>query len=71
MCQAYESERNGIISSENYECCKGYDAAKAGRVYENQHHPIYEQYRYNAYKHGYECFKVGIVPFAVELRDKP
>jgi len=64
MCQAYEGERNSILSSENYACIKGFTAAKSSKPKTNN--PYYSGYEYEAWNNGWECYQERILPWALE-----
>ncbi|MBI2023064.1 hypothetical protein HYT01_00680 [Candidatus Giovannonibacteria bacterium] len=72
MCQAYEAERNFIVSGEHYNTIQGFAAAYRGEPKSVNPHNKYGILKYDydriAWDHGWDCWHVRLLPYALELK---
>ena len=67
MCQAYEAEYTSIVRGENRATIAGFKAAQNGEEKRrNPHSSKYDGYNYDAWNHGFDCFKERLLPWAIE-----
>ncbi len=67
MCQAYEGERNAIISGEHFASIRGFKAALLNQS-ETYNQCGGDMYASKAYDHGFDCYQGRILPYAMELK---
>lgn len=64
MCQAYEAERNFIISMEMFEEKEGFKAAYLGK-HVTEHPSSLFGYSLDAWINGFESFKHRVLPWGI------
>src|SRR3989344_6797004 len=70
MCQAYEAERNFIVSGEHYNTIKGFAAARKGEPKASNSQGQFIKYDREAWDHGWDCWHERIFPYGLELKIK-
>ncbi len=66
MCQAYDAEWASITAGENQATIEGFGAARKGLPKSANPYIKLSKYDREAWDHGWECWRYGILPWALE-----